>query len=199
MQDENVIVLEHGSLEAQKVAKVMASPTSADLLNALTGNPQSATALAERTSLPLTTVKYHLENMLSAGLVEISNTRWSQKGREMKIYAVKDQVVVFAPRKTVDVKGIVERYGTMAGVIAIGCSLVIAIPQTMNQVIGTRYLMKTSDMAELLAVQASGSSLAEGVSFMPLIHNFVQGFLVISLAVLALMMAYEMYKVRKNG
>jgi hypothetical protein len=87
----------------------------------------------------------------------------------------------------------------MAGVIAIGCSLVIAIPQTMNQVIGTRYLMKTSDMAELLAVQASGSSLAEGVSFMPLIHNFVQGFLVISLAVLALMMAYEMYKVRKNG
>jgi len=199
MQEENVVVLEHGSLEAQKVAKAMSSPTSADLFNALTGNPQSATALAERTGLPLTTVKYHLENMLSAGLVEISNTRWSEKGREMKIYAVKDQVVVFAPRKTVDVKGIVERYGTMAGVIAIGCSLVIAIPQTMNQVIGTRYLMKTSDTAVIYTAQASGSPLAEGVSFMPLIHNVAQGFLVISLAVLALMMAYEMYKVRKNG
>lgn len=199
MQEENVVVLEHGSLEAQKVAKAMSSPTSADLFNALTGNPQSATALAERTGLPLTTVKYHLENMLSAGLVEISNTRWSEKGREMKIYAVKDQVVVFAPRKTVDVKGIVERYGTMAGVIAIGCSLVIAIPQTMNQVIGTRYLMKTSDTAVIYTAQVSGSPLAEGVSFMPLIHNVAQGFLVISLAVLALMMAYEMYKVRKNG
>ncbi len=199
MQEENVVVLEHGSLEAQKVAKAMSSPTSADLFNALTGNPQSATALAERTGLPLTTVKYHLENMLSAGLVEISNTRWSEKGREMKIYAVKDQVVVFTPRKTVDVKGIVERYGTMAGVIAIGCSLVIAIPQTMNQVIGTRYLMKTSDTAVIYTAQVSGSPLAEGVSFMPLIHNVAQGFLVISLAVLALMMAYEMYKVRKNG
>ncbi len=199
MQEENVVVLEHGSLEAQKVAKAMSSPTSADLFNALTGNPQSATALAERTGLPLTTVKYHLENMLSAGLVEISNTRWSEKGREMKIYAVKDQVVVFAPRKTVDVKGIVERYGTMAGVIAIGCSLVIAIPQTMNQIIGTRYLMKTSDTAVIYTAQVSGSPLAEGVSFMPLIHNVAQGFLVISLAVLALMMAYEMYKVRKNG
>jgi DNA-binding transcriptional ArsR family regulator len=199
MQEENVVVLEHGSLEAQKVAKAMSSPTSADLFNALTGNPQSATALAERTGLPLTTVKYHLENMLSAGLVEISNTRWSEKGREMKIYAVKDQVVVFTPRKTVDVKGIVERYGTMAGVIAIGCSLVIAIPQTMNQIIGTRYLMKTSDTAVIYTAQVSGSPLAEGVSFMPLIHNVAQGFLVISLAVLALMMAYEMYKVRKNG
>jgi len=199
MQEENVVVLEHGSLEAQKVAKAMSSPTSADLFNALTGNPQSATALAERTRLPLTTVKYHLENMLSAGLVEISNTRWSEKGREMKIYAVKDQVVVFAPRKTVDVKGIAERYGTMAGVIAIGCSLVIAIPQTMNQVIGPRALMKTSDTAEIFGAQAAGNSLAEGVSFMPLIHGVAQGFLVISLAVLALMMAYEIYRVRKNG
>ncbi len=198
MQDENVIVLEHGSLEAQKYAKEMSSPTSADLFNALTGNPQSATALAERTGLPLTTVKYHLENMLSAGLVEISNTRWSERGREMKIYSVKDQVVVFAPRKTVDLKGIVERYGTMAGAIAIGCSLVIAIPQTLNQLIGTRYLVKSSDTAELFAVQATGESAVESMTWMPLIHNVVQGFLVISLAVLALMMVYELYIVRKN-
>jgi len=199
MHDENVIVLEHVSLEAQKYAKAMSSPTSADLFNALTGNPQSATALAERTGLPLTTVKYHLENMLSAGLVEISNTRWSEKGREMKIYSVKDQVVVFAPRKTVDLKGIVERYGTMAGAIAIGCSLVIAIPQTLNQLIGTRYMVKSSDTAELFAIQATGNSAIESVSWMPMIHNVVQGFLVISLAVLALMMVYELYIVRKNG
>jgi len=199
MQDENVIVLEHGSLEAQKVAKAMSSPTSADLFNALTGNPQSATALSERTGLPLTTVKYHLENMLSAGLVEISNTRWSEKGREMKIYSVKDQVVVFAPRKTVDLKGIVERYGTMAGVIAIGCSLVIAIPQTMSQLVGSGYLTKSSETAEIYAVQATVGSAVENVTFMPLVHNVVQGFLVISLAVLALMMVYEIYHVRKNG
>lgn len=200
MQEENVVVLEHGSLEAQKVAKAMSSPTSADLFNALTGNPQSATALAERTGLPLTTVKYHLENMLSAGLVEISNTRWSEKGREMKIYAVKDQVVVFAPRKTVDLKGIAERYGTMAGVIAIGCSLVVAIPQMLNQItFRAGYPIQTSDTAEMFAVKAAAGPAVESVSWMPLVHNVAQGFLVISLAVLALMMAYEIYLVRKNG
>jgi len=199
MQEENVVVLEHGSLEAQKVAKAMSSPTSADLFNALTGNPQSATALAERTGLPLTTVKYHLENMLSAGLVEISNTRWSEKGREMKIYAVKDQVVVFAPRKTVDLKGIAERYGTMAGVIAIGCSLVIAIPQMLNRLAVGAYPIRTSDTAELFAIKTAAGQAVETVSWMPLVHNVVQGFLVISLAVLALMMAYEIYLVRKNG
>jgi DNA-binding transcriptional ArsR family regulator len=200
MQEENVVVLEHGSLEAQKVAKAMSSPTSADLFNALTGNPQSATALAERTGLPLTTVKYHLENMLSAGLVEISNTRWSEKGREMKIYAVKDQVVVFAPRKTVDLKGIAERYGTMAGVIAIGCSLVIAIPQMLNRLTFEAGVpIRTSDTAEMFAIKTAAGPVAEGISWMPLVHNVVQGFLVISLTVLALMMAYEIYVVRKNG
>lgn len=199
MQNENVVVLEHGSLEAQKVAKAMSSPTSADLFSALTGNPQSATALSSLTGFPLTTVKYHLENMLSAGLVEISNTRWSEKGREMKIYAIKDQVVVFAPRKTVDLKGVVERYGTMAGAIAIGCSLVIAIPQTLNRIVRPEYLMKNADAADIFAVQTVSGYAADSMSWMPLVHNFAQGFLVISLAVLALMMIYELYIVRKNG
>lgn len=199
MQNENVVVLEHGSLEAQKVAKAMSSPTSADLFNALAGNPQSATALSGLTGFPLTTVKYHLENMLSAGLVEISNTRWSEKGREMKIYAIKDQVVVFAPRKTVDLKGIVERYGTMAGAIAIGCSLVIAIPQTLNRIVRPEYLMENTGTADIFAVQTASEAAVNSMSWMPLIHNFAQGFLVISLALLALMMIYELYIVRKNG
>lgn len=195
MQNENVVVLEHGSIEAQKVAKAMSSPTSADLFNALTGNPLSATALAERTGLPLTTVKYHLENLLAAGLVEISNTRWSEKGREMKIYAVKDQVVVFAPRKTADVKGIVERYGTIAGVIAIGSSLILTIPQTLSQVAQHTEMMKTS----MFTVNDATNAVTEIGSYLPIIHNVVQGFLVVALALLALMMAYELYITKKNG
>jgi DNA-binding transcriptional ArsR family regulator len=195
MQNENVVVLEHGSIEAQKVAKAMSSPTSADLFNALTGNPLSATALAERTGLPLTTVKYHLENLLAAGLVEISNTRWSEKGREMKIYAVKDQVVVFAPRKTADVKGIVERYGTIAGVIAIGSSLILTIPQTLSQVAQHTEMMKTS----MFTVNDATNAVTGIGSYLPIIHNVVQGFLVVALALLALMMAYELYITKKNG
>ena len=140
-------------------------------------------------------MKYHLENLLAAGLVEISNTRWSEKGREMKIYAVKDQVVVFAPRKTADVKGIVERYGTIAGVVAIGCSLILTIPQTLSQVAQHTDMMKTSMFA---AIDAPNAVTGTG-SYLPIIHNVVQGFLVVALALLALMMAYELYITKKNG
>lgn len=132
MTDENVVVVEQGSYETQKIAKApMSSPTSADLFNALSDCPMSATALAERGGLPLTTVKYHLGNMLSAGLIEVTDTRWSAKGREMKIYAVKDQVVVIAPKKRVDIRGIVERYGVAAGALAVVSALGLAIPSTL--------------------------------------------------------------------
>ncbi len=196
MQNENVVVLEHGSPEAQKIAKAMSSPTSADLFNALTGNPQSATALSVTTGLPLTTVKYHLENMLDAGLVEISRTRWSEKGREMKIYAIKDRVVVFAPRKTADVRGVVEKYGTIAGVIAIACSLILAVPRALSEAVGLTSV-RTFE-ASLLSADAV-PTVAGMSSYMPVVHSVVQGFLIVVLALLALMMIYELYIVKKNG
>ncbi|HKM41674.1 MAG TPA: helix-turn-helix domain-containing protein [Methanocorpusculum sp.] len=196
MQNENVVVLEHGSPEAQKIAKAMSSPTSADLFNALTGNPQSATALSVTTGLPLTTVKYHLENMLDAGLVEISRTRWSEKGREMKIYAIKDQVVVFAPRKTVNATGIVEKYGTLAGVTAIACSLIIAVPRALSEAVG----FTGAKTFGVMMVSADSAPAITGMSsYMPVVHSVVQGFLIAALTLLAFMMVYELYIVKKNG
>ena len=196
MQNENVVVLEHGSPEAQKIAKAMSSPTSADLFNALTGNPQSATALSVTTGLPLTTVKYHLENMLDAGLVEISRTRWSEKGREMKIYAIKDRVVVFAPRKTADVRGVVEKYGTIAGVIAIACSLILAVPRALSEAVG---LTGAKTFGVMMLSADAVPTVAGMSSYMPVVHSVVQGFLIVVLALLALMMIYELYIVKKNG
>ena len=47
LEEENVVVLEQGSVPAQKSAKAMASPTAGDLFNTLSDGPLTATALAE--------------------------------------------------------------------------------------------------------------------------------------------------------
>ncbi len=216
--DENVVVVEQGSLEAQRIAKAMSSPTSADLFNALSEVPMSATALAERTELPLTTVKYHLENMLAAGLIEVSDTRWSTKGREMKIYAVKDQVVLIAPKKKVNVRGIMERYGVAAGAFAVICALGLAIPSTLLQMMpgGTAPLpgMEMKSMtgalsappmmneapeaasAQVTAVYDTGAGI---VSTMPSwIHEAVMVFFVAGVVILGMMMVYELYSLRRG-
>ncbi|MDR0981175.1 MAG: helix-turn-helix domain-containing protein [Methanocalculaceae archaeon] len=173
----------------------------------------SATALAERSELPLTTVKYHLENMLSAGLIEVTDTRWSAKGREMKIYAVKDQVVVIAPKKKVDIRGIVERYGVAAGALAVVCALGLAIPSTLlgfiqkTPPIGPEVIpdmvksgfvgVELSDPRTLALATPTDTAVA--VSGMPLwIHEAVMVFFVAGIVILALMMAYEVYSIRRE-
>ena len=203
--DDNVVVVEQGSFEAQKIAKAMSSPTSADLFNALSDYPMSATALAERCDLPLTTVKYHLENMMSAGLIEVTDTRWSAKGREMKIYAVKDQVVVIAPRKKVDIRGIVERYGVAAGALAIVCSLGLAIPSTLlgfvqgtpGGVTGvTPPLVKSG--FDALATTSVAETTASAATMPLWLHEAVMVFFVAGVVILAMMMVYEVYSMRRD-
>ena len=187
-EEDNVVVIEQGSVQAQKIAKAMASPTAGDLFNTLSDGPLTATALAEQTGFPLTTVKYHLNNLLDADLIEVVDSRWSEKGREMKIYGVKDQVVVLAPRKRPDVRQIVERYGVIAGAVTIGCAVLLAIPNMLSRYFPT---------------QNPGIALAREVApptfdLMGFMQNAVLIFFCGAILVLAGMMFYEIYRTKKQ-
>lgn len=45
----------------------------------------------------MTTVKYHVENLLDAGLISVAETRYSVKGREVKLYSLTNQLLIVAP------------------------------------------------------------------------------------------------------
>ena len=190
LEEENVVVLEQGSVPAQKIAKAMASPTAGDLFNTLSDGPLTATALAERTGFPLTTVKYHLNNLLDADLIEVVDSRWSEKGREMKIYGVKDQVVVLAPRKRPDVRQIVERYGVIAGAVAVGCGVVLAIPNMLSRIL--------PQQNPGIAVAHEITEVAPVFDWAAFVQNAVLIFFVGAIIVLAGMMIYEIYQTKKK-
>ena len=190
LEEENVVVLEQGSVPAQKIAKAMASPTAGDLFNTLSDGPLTATALAERTGFPLTTVKYHLNNLLDADLIEVVDSRWSEKGREMKIYGVKDQVVVLAPRKRPDVRQIVERYGVIAGAVAVGCGVVLAIPNMLSHIL--------PQQNPGISVAREITEVAPVFDWAAFVQNAVLIFFVGAIIVLAGMMIYEIYQTKKK-
>jgi DNA-binding transcriptional ArsR family regulator len=93
---EKVVILQPGDEQAQKVAKAIASPTAGEILRMLAETPMSLTAITETLTLPLTTTKYHIENLLDAGLIVVSGTKYSVKGREVKMYSLTDQLVIVA-------------------------------------------------------------------------------------------------------
>jgi DNA-binding transcriptional ArsR family regulator len=122
---DNVVILEPGDERAQKISKAMASQTASDILQLLAENQKSLTEITERLSIPLTTAKYHIENLLDAGLITVAETRYSVKGREIKIYAVTNQLLIVAPRKS-NVRSLLLKYASLFGIVIFG-SLVIAI------------------------------------------------------------------------
>ncbi|NYT05469.1 MAG: helix-turn-helix transcriptional regulator [Methanomicrobiales archaeon] len=122
---DDVIVLEPGDERAQKIARAMASQTAADVLAVLKNGEHTSSEIAEALAIPMTTVKYHLENLMEAGMIDIVRTRWSKKGREVKIYGLRDQLVIVSPKNT-DVREILLKYASLFGVFVLA-TLMMAV------------------------------------------------------------------------
>ena len=88
---EGVVILEPGDERAKKIAKAMSSGTATEILNLLKEGKRTSTEVAEQLQIPMTTVQYHLENLSEAGLIEVVEKRWSVKGREVKVYGLRDR------------------------------------------------------------------------------------------------------------
>ncbi len=109
---EGVVILEPGDERAKKIAKAMASSTATGILNLLKEGKRTSTQVSEELGLPITTVQYHLENLLDAGLTEVVERRWSVKGREVKVYGLRDQLLIVVPKRG-DLKGLLLKYASL--------------------------------------------------------------------------------------
>ncbi len=123
---ENVVFLEPGDERAQKIAKAMGSQTASDILQILGDGPRSLTDITERLNIPMNTAKYHIENLLDAGLIAVAQTRYSIKGREVKIYTLTNQLLVVAPRQS-NVRTLLLKYASLFGIVAISSLLISAL------------------------------------------------------------------------
>ena len=157
---DNVVLLEPGDERAQKIAKAMSSQTASDILQLLAESPQSLTGITERLAIPLTTAKYHTENLLDAGLIQVSETKYSVKGREIKIYSLTNQLLIVAPRQS-NVHSLLLKYASLFGIVIFG-SLVIAI---LSPILGRGSTMSSSlNGAPRIAAQEYGVTTAKAVS-----------------------------------
>ena len=113
---EEVLVLRPGDDQAKLIARAMASQTASDILGVLRGGEYTSSEIADQLSIPITTVTYHIENLARANLIEVAKTRWSPKGREVKVYGLRDQVVIVAPG-TQDIRALLLKYASVFAVL----------------------------------------------------------------------------------
>jgi len=124
MTGEEVLVLEPGDDRAKKIGKALSNPSSSDILHLLGEGERTLSEISESLDQPITTVKYNVENLLDAGMIDIVRTRYSEKGRIVKVYGIRDQVVIVSPGRA-DVKSLLMKYASLFALIAVA-SLVLA-------------------------------------------------------------------------
>ena len=146
----NVVVLEPGDERAQKIAKAMGSQTASDILTLLATGTKSLTDITEQLKIPITTAKYHTENLLDAGLITIPQTKYSVKGREVKMYALTDQLLIVAPKQT-NIRSLLLKYTSLFGIVVAGTLAIIGLaPLLAGQV-------ATSDAVPLMMSREAAS------------------------------------------
>ncbi|WP_144902949.1 ArsR/SmtB family transcription factor [Halobellus captivus] len=80
--------------DADDLLSALSSTTARRILATLHEEPTNTAALSESVDTSLQNVQYHLQRLESAGAVEVVDTVYSEKGREMKVYAPADRPLV---------------------------------------------------------------------------------------------------------
>ncbi|WP_123535299.1 ArsR/SmtB family transcription factor [Halosimplex salinum] len=113
--------------DADDLLSALSSETARRLLGELHETPAPPAELADRVDTSLQNAQYHLENLEDAGAVEVVDTAYSQKGREMDVYAPADQpLVIFAgdQEKSTSIRTALSRLLGAVGLLAV-VSLVV--------------------------------------------------------------------------
>ena len=83
--------------DADELIAALGSETARDILTELHDEPATNSELAETVDTSLQNVQYHLGKLDAADLVDVVDTAYSEKGREMDVYAAADEpLVLFA-------------------------------------------------------------------------------------------------------
>ena len=185
---EEVIFLEPGQEKAQNIVKAMSHQNAGEVVQLLsTGGPLRLSDIAERLDISLNAAKYHIENLMTAGILEISNTRYSVKGKKVKIYRLKNQVFIVAPKMNsiAQVRSALMKYSA-AVALFVGV-FVIAIAQP--------FIALPVVPLQLSGSIRPGSSVPAAV----LADNSIIPALIIAAAITMLVLiAYEMHSGWKN-
>jgi DNA-binding transcriptional ArsR family regulator len=115
------------SEDADALMSALTSETARRILAALHEEPATPSAVAESVDTSLQNAQYHLKRLEEAGAIRIAGTAYSEKGREMDVFAPADSPLVIVAGREEESTGIrdaLRRLGGGVGALALG-SLVV--------------------------------------------------------------------------
>jgi len=133
-EDEKLLILPLNDKNSKRISQIISNDTARNILEAIASEPLSASLIAEKLGIPLTTVQYNLERLNDAGLVKVERTKYSEKMKCVKIYAPQRKFVVIVPEKTnrKDVIASLKRYLTVIFFAVVGSGIIEFLTMKMK-------------------------------------------------------------------
>ncbi|RDI71627.1 ArsR/SmtB family transcription factor [Halopelagius longus] len=111
----------------EDLLSAISSDTARSILAELHERPATPSEVADRTDTSIQNAQYHLGRLNDTGLVEESGTAYSEKGREMTVYAPADRALVVVAGQEDDTSGLQTALSQLLGglgVVALGSVVV---------------------------------------------------------------------------
>jgi DNA-binding transcriptional ArsR family regulator len=198
---ENVIVLEPGDERATRVAKAIGSPIAGDILRLLGEGETSVSDITERLSIPFNTAKYHIDNLVDAGLISVIDTKYSVKGREVKIYSLTNQLLIVAPPKS-NVRDLILKYASLFVIVIVGTlGITLVSPLLLSTGAWNTATVQAPvpAMGREISVMAAKSTYDTGVPMQgPLVPESALAFFLGGVLVIFVLVLYEIYLWKKE-
>lgn len=105
--------------ESEQLISSLSSDTARSILTALHEAPATASELSDAVDTSLQNIKHHLTNLQEAGLVQVADTRYSVKGREMNVYAPTDDSLVVCVGREDDRTTFLDSLKRLVGTVAV--------------------------------------------------------------------------------
>jgi predicted transcriptional regulator len=82
------------SEDSRKLVQALSNANSIKILQLLESKDMSAGELAEKLGLGLSTLKYNLDSLIEVDMIRVSEVRWSQRGRKIKVYRPVEKIII---------------------------------------------------------------------------------------------------------
>lgn len=182
-QKGEIQVLGMDDEETNEVLSAISSTTARKILTEVYTEPATPSEIADRTGGSVQNVSYHLTKLEDAGAIEVADTRYSEKGQEMRIYGPSDEPIVLFVGTEERQAGLLSRLKQLVSAVGV----VIATSFAIGIVV---------DDSMLFGIQMNAS--AGQVTGFPLAIGFLIGGL-FSLLLVGLWVGWNWYSNRENA
>ncbi len=127
--------------QTKELLSTLSAETTMDTFRRLHEEPLTASELADDLDLSIQNASYHLDKLQDADLIEVVDTCYSEKGREMNVYAVTNEPLVLVLGTETDGPRIRQAFASIAGAVgapAVAIAAWESVADTVNGVIGTQ-------------------------------------------------------------